>query len=188
MLFKKTTGPKTKVEVESEPSFAWENPDQTFQQMWVNVDKWNFVVEPSLQSAPGTTFDFVFEGIAATGPLANFRVSASLQLRERSKPPEYISTRWPEHLNDLQGFARLGQPITREPSLYVTLFCQPMTFDWVYRTFILGTSTSGTLGYQLTLDCPSAHEEKFWSKQWLSEHLRIENWRLESNWSRPLDR
>lgn len=184
MFFKKAKPQGTQPELYAPQTLAWASADAELQQMWVSVSRWEFRVEPSLQAQNMLAMDFKFDGIAATGPLRGLRVSASLELRERDKPPEYLTATWPDHCSAIQGCADAGNRDGYGTSLDLTLFCQPGAFDWIYRVFLAGATLGGSLGYSVYLDCPTSRRNGFWTEDWLRERLRVREWSLESDWER----
>lgn len=181
MLFKRGKPQDSLPEAPKGPSFAWADAGSEFQQMWVNVSRWKFLVAPSLQAENMLNMDFNFEGVAATGPLRGLRVFASLELCERGKPPAYLSGRWPDHSGDLQGCADAGDRDGYGMALHITLFCQPGAFDWIYRAFSAGIASGSSLGYSVSLDCPTIPSDDFWVEHWLRERLRVRHWSLQSD-------
>ena len=152
--------------------FGWDN-DHERQELWVQVENWQYKVFVASLKSHSTLFQFEgiaseVEGIASGGSgLKGLRVDGDITI-----PFELLSGS-EEPPPDFRGDFFFSDGIFG-PYLKVKIKVAPKTFEELYRVFSgQFASNNGGLGLNLQLKHPKGAEPGFWRAGWQKETIQI---------------
>jgi hypothetical protein len=179
MFFKKKPDPIVQ-NIDVPTSLSWPEPDQSRQELWINISQWHYKIFPTLKGK-SSNWLFQFEGKCGSPPLKDIEAVGDIEIQDNDKAG-WLPDDWGDQPDTVEGYSYLSThewDKTIPPSIGITLYCKPDALDLIYRAFIAGGSgIKGGIGLLLTIDCPNNTCGDFWNVQWRSEKWRVLKWGL----------